>query len=79
MPVSVISERAKQIDMAAVEALDDGRSPFEHHFLSENEVTYAEVMAFSERCALALKVLHAVTESEPRLAGTLIAAAQRIK
>lgn len=51
----MISERSKELLRKAAEALEKGMSPFEHWFLSKNEVTLDECMTMSERIATIIK------------------------
>ena len=51
------TERMKVLAQAAVEALEDGRDPFERAFLTENEVTLDEAFSLAETMALALRLL----------------------
>jgi hypothetical protein len=42
---------------AAADALSDGRDPFDHHFLVENEVTLDEVYDLSELVAIGARIV----------------------
>lgn len=49
-------ERAESLVLAAADAMDDGRDPFDHHFLAEHDVTLSEAHDLSEALALGARL-----------------------
>ena len=73
--------RMGELLLAAADALDDGRDPFEHSFLVEHEVTYDECGNMAEQVAFAIRIyrevmrmgLHPTTPADRKLAAAIIA------